>query len=194
MSLDRPDEESFDGRDLSVAIVAARFNPRMVDGLLRHCRQVLVENNVSEERIEVVRVPGSNEIPYAVGMLANSGQFDVIVGLGLVMAGETPHHEVIADSTGMMLQQIAVSSEIPVINGIVVVHTEAQAEARCLGEINRGREFGLAALEMGVLGQHLVDNLNDMDAALGDLGAFDEESGPEFWEGFGEKGDNPWKL
>lgn len=193
MSLDRPEEESFDGRDLSVAIVAARFNPRMVDGLLRNCLQVLLEHEVSEERVEIVRVPGSNEIPYAVGMLANTGNFDVIVGLGLVMAGETPHHEVIADSTGHALQQIAVSSEVPVINGIVVVHTEAQAEARCLGEINRGREFGLAALEMGLLGQHLVDTLNDVDAALEDIGAFDDDA-DQPWDGFGDKGNDPWKL
>lgn len=187
MSLDTPPEESFDGTALTVGIVAARFNPRMVDGLLHNCVQVLLENNVGRDRIQIVRVPGSNEIPYAASMLANSGDYDVLIGLGLVMAGETPHHEVIANSTGLAMQQIGIQTEVPVINGIVVVHTAEQAEARCVGSINRGREFGLAALEMGLLGQQLVDQLNDIADALEEL----EGEGP--WDGMSNQGD-PWKL
>lgn len=190
MSLDRPEEQQFDGSALTVGIVAARFNAELVDGLLRNCLQVLLEAGVTQERVEVIRVPGSNELPYAASMLANSGQFDVIVVLGLVFAGETPHHEVIAQSTGFALQQIGIQSEVPVINGIVVVHNAAQAEARCLGAINRGREFGCAALEMGLLGQSLLDQLNDL------TDAFDELEGKEPWDGLsGEPSDkNPWKL
>lgn len=185
MSLDRPEEQTFDGSALTVGIVAARFNPRMVDGLLDNCLRALIEGNVDQERIQVVRVPGSNEVPYALSMLAHTGQFDVLVGLGLVLAGETPHHEVIVNSTGWAMQRIGLETEVPVINGIVVVNTPEQAEARAIGTLNRGREFGLAALEMGLISQQLVDQLNDAADALGDL--------EEPWDGLSDKGD-PWKL
>lgn len=185
MSLDPPEEQTFDGSQLAVGIVAARFNPQMVDGLLNNCLQALLEGQVDKDRIQVVRVPGSNEVPYALSMLAAGGQFDVLIGLGLVMAGETPHHEVIADSTGGALQQIAIENEVPVINGIVVVNTPEQAEARTTGKLNRGREFGLAALEMGLLGQQLMGQLDELTEAFGDLA--------DPWGGAPGK-DDPWKL
>lgn len=187
MSLDQPEALEIDGRDLRFAIAAARFNPRLVDGLLENCVAVLADAGVEPTNIDVLRVPGSNELPYVAAMLAKSFQYDAIVVLGLVLAGETPHHEVIADSTGQAIQRISLDTETPVINGIVVVHTPEQAEARCVGEINRGREFGLAALEMAVLKQGLVARLDELDAQNGNKG--DDEP----WDGFSSKG-NPWKL
>ncbi|MFP4282964.1 MAG: 6,7-dimethyl-8-ribityllumazine synthase [Opitutales bacterium] len=189
MSLDQPEALDIDARDLRFAIVAARFNPRLVDGLLENCVAVLSDAGAEPYNIEVVRVPGSNELPYAAAMLAKSFQYDAIVVLGLVLAGETPHHEVIADSTGSALQRIGLDTEVPVINGIVVVHTAAQAEARCVGEINRGREFGLAALEMAALKQAMTARLDELDAQNKPGEGEDDDS----WDGMSSKG-NPWKL
>lgn len=189
MSLDQPEALSIDGRDLRFAIVAARFNPALVKALLENCVQAMAEAGVQPENIEVLRVPGSNELPYAAAMLAKSFQYDAVVVLGLVLAGETPHHEVIADSTGNALQRISLDTETPVINGIVVVHTMEQAEARCRGDINRGREFGLAALEMAVIKQAMVSRLDEIDAE----NKANQQGGDEPWDGFSSKG-NPWKL
>ncbi len=215
--MDNPTEEQFDGSPLSVGIVAARFNPRMVDGLIINCTKALLENGVDEDFIEIVRVPGSNEIPYAATLMAKSAEYDVVICLGLVFAGETPHHEVIAQSTGFALQQIAMTFEVPIINGIVVVQTEEQAEARCHGSINRGREFGLAGLEMGLVGRDMTEDLHLFDdpemnqAFLEEAEAFlkgtdnldalyeDEDMDDEDleddspWGGKPDK-DNPWKL
>ena len=188
MSLDGPGEIDIEGAGLRFAIVAARFNSRLVDGLMTQAISVLDAAGVAPQDIEVARVPGSNEIPYAAAMLAKGGEFDAVIGLGLVLAGETPHHEVIADSTGQALQRIAIDTEIPVINGIVVVHTEAQAEERCLGRINRGREFGLAALEMAVLKRELVARLDELEHRAAEEGEQDEP-----WDGMSPKG-NPWKI
>lgn len=189
MSLDQPEALQIDGRELRFAIIAARFNPRLVDGLLENCVHALAEARVNPMNIEVLRVPGSNEIPYAAAMMAKSLQYDAIITLGLVLAGETPHHEVIVHSTGIALQRISIETEIPVINGIVVVNTPEQAEARCVGEINRGREFGHSALEMASLKLGLVARLDEIDAQnpQGPAG------GHEPWDGFSSKG-NPWKL
>ena len=186
MSLDQPEEIAIDGTGLRLGVVAARFNPRMVEGLLERCIEVWARAGVSPRDIEVLRVPGSNEVPFALTMLAKTLQYDALVGLGLVMAGETPHHEVIADSTGYAMQRIGIETETPVINGIVVVLNEEQAAARCLGAINRGREFGRAALEMAVLKREMVRRLDELDAE-----AENEGDGP--WDGLSQKG-NPWKL
>lgn len=179
MSDDAPAFDHADTREISIGIAAARYNGQLVDHLLRRTRETLQEQGVSSEAIEIYRVPGSNELPFAAEMLAQSGDFSAIIALGVVVAGETPHHEIIATSTALALQQAASSAMVPVINGIIVCHTRAQAEARTTGAIDRGREFALAAIEMAIVGDELVERAQVSDAwlaenFLGELGDFDE--------------------
>jgi 6,7-dimethyl-8-ribityllumazine synthase len=96
----------------------------------------------------IERAPGSAELPYAASLLAKSGQFDAIIVIGLVIAGDTNHHNVIGESTANALHNLSIQSEVPIINGIIVVENQEQAEARAGTEINRGKEFAEAALEM----------------------------------------------
>lgn len=149
MSQDIPSEHSIDGRDLHVGIAAARFNESFVAALLKNVTITLTDFKAPEA--EIIRVPGSNELPYAANLLASSGKFDVIISLGLVLAGETQHHHHIADSTATALHQVSIETGVPVINGIIVVENKEQAETRCQGSLNRGREFAKAALEMAHL-------------------------------------------
>ncbi|CAI8268724.1 MAG: 6,7-dimethyl-8-ribityllumazine synthase [Opitutia bacterium UBA7350] len=149
MSKDNPNEININGQNLGVGIAAARFNEALVEALLRNTLQTLTEYKTSDPK--VVRVPGSNELPYAANLLASSGAFDVVITLGLVLAGETQHHQQIAHSTAASLQQISIKTKVPIINGIIVVENAEQAEARCQGSLNRGREFAKAALEMARL-------------------------------------------
>ncbi len=128
------------------AIVAARFNQTLVDSLVTHTCQTLKSAGTSPPVIE--RTPGSNELPYAVSLLAESCQFDSIIAIGLVVAGATNHHNVIGESCASALHKIAIKTHLPIINGITIVETHAQAEERAGEKINRGREFALAALEM----------------------------------------------
>ena len=76
------------------------------------------------------------------------GSFDAIICIGVVIAGDTNHHDLIADSTASALFDLSIAKKVPVINGILVVNNLAQAEARAGDEINRGKEFAQAALEM----------------------------------------------
>ena len=149
MSQDIPSDLKMDGANLRIGIAAARFNESYVDTLLENTVQTLAECNASEP--EILRVPGSNELPYAANLLAGFPQVDAVIVLGLVLAGETEHHNHIAQSTGIALQQISIASKVPVINGIIVVENADQAAARCGGNLNRGREFAKAALEMAQL-------------------------------------------
>jgi 6,7-dimethyl-8-ribityllumazine synthase len=151
MSQDYLSESLVDGSGLSFAIVAARYNCKFVDHLLKRVITTLVEASVEESDITTIRVPGSHEIPFAANLLAETGDFQCVIGLGVVIAGETDHHNVIGMNVSKALIQIGLDSGIPVINGILVVATKAQAEARCGEEIDRGADFGVAALEMATL-------------------------------------------
>jgi 6,7-dimethyl-8-ribityllumazine synthase len=79
------------------------------------------------------------------------GRLDVVVGLGVLIGGDTSHHEVVGRSVSQAFQTVALATRTPVINGVIVANTRAQAEARCRGKINRGAEFAAAALEMAAL-------------------------------------------
>lgn len=134
---------------MRIGIAAARFNPALVDGLLARVREVLRGAGVKEADITVVRVPGSHEVPWAASRLVRKR--DCAIALGVLIGGDTNHHEMVGQSVSQALQRIAVDSGVPVINGVIVVESEAQAEARCLGAIDRGAEFARAALEMAAL-------------------------------------------
>jgi len=100
-------------------------------------------------------VPGSHEVPWAAGELARRKGCDVVIALGLLIGGATNHHEMVGQSVSQALQQIALTSRVPVINGVIVTNTQAQARARCSGRINRGAEFAHAALAMVILKRKL---------------------------------------
>lgn len=150
MSLAAPSEKVIKGDAFRVGIVAARFNGELVDALLDRVVAKLRAAGVKEKAIAVVRVPGSHEVPWAASELAR-GRRDVVIGLGVLIGGDTSHHEMVGQSVSHALQGVALATRIPVINGVIVTNTRAQAEARCRGRIDRGAEFAAAALEMAVL-------------------------------------------
>lgn len=185
MSTDKPERLAIDGEGCRVAIIAARYNFQLVNSLLESVLQTLDTCGVKAEDLETFRVPGSNEIPHIAGMVAKTGAFDVIIGLGVVIAGETDHHAIITESTAHALHSVGIRFEVPVINGILAVNTRDQAEARITGELDRGSEFAHAALEMAQLNNQLQKRIFDeeMDNALDELDWLDDldEEDPEDW-------------
>jgi 6,7-dimethyl-8-ribityllumazine synthase len=141
------------GRAFKVGIAAARYNETFVGGLLTQVTAALRAAGVKAKNLEVVRVPGSNELPVAVQRLAARRRPDVLIALGVIVRGDTIHYELIAGAVTQALQTVALAARTPVINGVVVAENAAQAKARCLGKINRGAEFARAALEMAALGR-----------------------------------------
>ncbi len=146
MSLDIPSVQEIDGSGLRLAVLASRYNEALVDSLVGHACAVIEASGADKPVID--RVPGAAELPFAAATLAKQNFFDAIICIGVVIAGDTNHHEIIGDSTATALLDISVSQGVPVINGILVVNNLAQAEARAGRTINRGKEFAHAALEM----------------------------------------------
>ncbi len=161
MSLDKGQMPDLDVSDLKIGVAASRFNKNLVDALLNDGVKCMVAKGIKAENICAVRVPGAAELPFICEMLASSGKFDAVMALGVVIAGETPHHEIIANSTATALQSIAVTTKTPMINGIVVTNNEKQAQDRTVGSIARGAEFAEAAMEMGFHNKNLRKKLGE---------------------------------
>ncbi len=183
MSTDSPLLEKFreKAEGLKFGIVAARFNGEFADALLKGVQSTLETAGVSAEDIETIRVPGSHEVPYAVSMLAETEEYDCLIALGVLIGGDTQHHIMVGTNTGLILQKIAVDSEIPVINGIIVAENREQAEVRCTGAINRGKEFAMAALEMAALNVQLSERLENLDSLSGEFPGGPAD-GPAIWK------------
>jgi 6,7-dimethyl-8-ribityllumazine synthase len=140
------------GAGFRFALIAARYNARFVDGLL-HAAVATLERAGAPEP-EVLRVPGSWEIPVVVAAVARRprGRPDAILCFGVIWQGETTHAQHIGDEVSAALMRLAVDSGIPVIHQVLSVSTEEQAVARCLNpETNRGVEAARTALEMATL-------------------------------------------
>ena len=138
--------------DARYAIVASRWNPRIVDALVEGALAALREHGVGDAAIDLVRVPGAWEIPQAAAKLAASGGRCAILALGCVVRGDTRHYEHVADGCADGLMRVALEYRLPVLNGVLAVERHADAEARAGGAHgNKGEEVALAALEMADL-------------------------------------------
>jgi 6,7-dimethyl-8-ribityllumazine synthase len=138
------------------AIVVARFNAEITEGLLAGALAALEAAAVPEDRITIVRVPGAFEIPMAALRLAESGRFDAIVCLGCLIKGDTMHFEYIADATAHGIMDASAATGVPIAFGVLTTLTDEQAEVRAApGPENKGREAALAAVEMATLFRRL---------------------------------------
>jgi 6,7-dimethyl-8-ribityllumazine synthase len=126
-----------------------------VESLLKRVQSGLSAAGVKERNVSLVRVPGSNELPVAARMLVDGGKPDAIIALGVIIRGGTIHFELIATAATNGLMDVALSSRVPVINGVIVAENIGQARARCAGRIDRGAEFADAAVAMAALRRRL---------------------------------------
>jgi len=143
-------------RPLRFAIITTRWNASITDALLDAAYQCLISHDVSNESIDVLRVPGAWEIPLLAARLAAQHQHAALITLGCVIRGDTRHYEHVADRCSEALMQVQLAHGIPVLNGVLAVERIEDAENRAGGSHgNKGEECALAALEMVNLLQHL---------------------------------------
>jgi 6,7-dimethyl-8-ribityllumazine synthase len=141
---------------LRFGIAAARYNVDLADALLSDCLDTLAKAGADTRDIKILRVPGSFEVTAAAAKLARSGKCDCVIGLGILLQGETPHAQHIGDAVADGLTNIAIHLDVPTVFGIVTANTLKQARVRCLGKKhNRGREAALTAIEMARLWKSL---------------------------------------
>ncbi len=148
-----------DASGLRFAIVVSRFNEELTAQLAADAFHCLEENGAEDPDIGTFDVPGAYEIPVVVSELAKSGNFDAVIALGVVVEGETPHAQMIGDSTGIALLDIARETGIPVINEIVGTRSWEQAVARCTrSRTSRGWYAAEAAIETAQVLKQIRDS------------------------------------
>ncbi len=145
--------------DLRFGIVVSRFNGFITERLLAAARDALERAGALEKQVEIVRVPGSFELPLAAKKLAGTGRFDAIIAIGCVLRGETPHYDYVCSETARGIQLAQMDTGVPVIFCVLTCDTLEQAIERAgLKGGNKGFEAGLAAIEMAHLSRKLAGN------------------------------------
>jgi 6,7-dimethyl-8-ribityllumazine synthase len=141
-----------DATGLRFGIVVSRFNEFITDRLLRSAYDGLLRSGATEKGVNIVRVPGSFEIPSAARTLAETGKYDAIICLGCLLRGDTAHYDVIVNEVTRGIGQSAQETGVPHAFGVLTCDTLEQAIDRAgLKMGNKGFEAALAAVEMANL-------------------------------------------
>lgn len=134
------------------AIVASRWNDFLTSKLIDGAVEGLESLGASEQSVEVFMVPGSFELPSTARKIAEKGEFDAIIALGVVIRGETAHFDYVAGEAAKGIGQVSMQTGVPVMFGVVTANTLEQAINRCgVKAGNKGYEAALSAVEIANL-------------------------------------------
>lgn len=134
---------------IRVGIVAARFNEFITSKLLAGALDGLTRHNVSEDDIDVAWVPGAFEIPLIASKMAKCGKYDAVICLGAIIRGSTSHYDYVCSEVSKGVAQVALSSEVPVMFGVLTTETIEQAIERAGTKAgNKGFDCASGAIEM----------------------------------------------
>src|SRR3984893_7168997 len=149
---------ALDAAGLRFGLVVSRFNGFITERLLAGALEALEQGGASAEQTEIVRVPGSFEIPLAAKKMALAGRRDAIIAIGCVLRGETAHFDYVATEVARGVQLAQMDTGVPIIFCVLTCDTLEQAIDRAgLKGGNKGHEAGVAAVEMANLSKHLRD-------------------------------------
>ena len=145
-------EGQLDARGLRVAIIVSRFNSFITDRLLEGALDGIRRTGGDPDAAELIRVPGSWEMPVVAAELARQNRHDAIICLGAVIRGETPHFDYVAGNAASGLAHIAADTGVPVAFGILTTNTVEQAIDRAGAKSgNKGFDAAMTAIEMANL-------------------------------------------
>ncbi len=138
--------------DIKVAIVVARFNDLVTNKLLSGCLDCLsrhgIDTSESSSQLDIAWVPGSFELPLVCQTLAKTGRYQVVITLGAVIRGDTPHFDVVINESSKGIAAVSRETGIPVIFGVLTTDTMQQALERAGVKSNLGWAYALQAIEM----------------------------------------------
>ena len=127
---------------------------RLLDGAI----DALESSGASESAVEVFKVPGAFELPLASLKAAESGKFDAVIALGIVIRGETPHFDFVAGEAAKGITQASLKTGVPVLFGVITADTVEQAMNRSgLKAGNKGFEAAMSAIEVASLYSQMAD-------------------------------------
>jgi 6,7-dimethyl-8-ribityllumazine synthase len=142
-------EGKLSAEGLKFGIVVGRFNSFITERLLEGAIDCIIRHGGSKENIDIVKVPGSFEIPLTAKKLAKSGKYDAVICLGAVIRGSTPHFDYVANEVTKGIAQVSLETEVPISYGILTTDTIEQAVERAGTKMgNKGFDAAMVAIEM----------------------------------------------
>ena len=145
-------EGGLNAQGFKFAIVSSRFNHFITDRLCEGAVDALVRHGAADEDIELLKVPGSFEIPLFTKKLAKAGTYDAIICVGAVIRGGTPHFDYVAAEVSKGIASVMLDHETPIAFGILTTDTIEQAIERAGTKSgNKGWAAAVAAIEMASL-------------------------------------------
>ena len=136
-------------KEMKIGIVVARFNEFITSKLLSGAVDALTRHDVADACIDVAWVPGAFEIPLIASKMANSGKYDAVICLGAVIRGNTSHYDYVCSEVSKGVAQVSMSSQIPVMFGVVTTENIEQAIERAGTKAgNKGYDAAMGAIEM----------------------------------------------
>ena len=143
------DQGTLSAKGFRFAIVASRWHDSIVSRLIEGARNALRELSADQDAIEIFRVPGSFEIPLCALKAAESGKFDAVICLGVIIRGQTPHFEYIANETARGISEVSMKTGVPLLFGVITAENVDQAIDRAGVKLgNKGFEAATAAVEL----------------------------------------------
>lgn len=143
------------------AIVVSRWNDFLTSKLLDGALDALESTGADENAIEIFKVPGSFELPLTSLKAAESGDFDAVIAIGVVIRGETPHFDYVAGQAASGIAEASMKTGIPVVFGVVTTDTVEQAINRSgVKSGNKGYEAAMSAIEVVNLYRTMADREN----------------------------------
>jgi 6,7-dimethyl-8-ribityllumazine synthase len=137
------------GTGMSVAIVVSRFNELLGGRLLAGAKDALTRHGVAEDAIDVAWVPGAFEIPLLAKRMAQTGRYDAVLALGVVIRGATPHFDYVAAEVSKGVAHVSLDTGVPVSFGVITADNIEQAVERAGTKAgNKGWDAAEAAIEM----------------------------------------------
>jgi 6,7-dimethyl-8-ribityllumazine synthase len=130
-------------------LVVSRFNNFITERLLEGALDALMRHGGKDENIEIVRVPGSFEIPLLAKQMASSGRFDAVICLGALIRGGTIHFDVLSAEVTKGVAQVGLETGVPITFGVITTDTLEQAIERAGTKMgNKGWEAAESAIEL----------------------------------------------
>ena len=145
-------EGELHAKGLKFGIIVSRFNDFITGKLLEGAKDALLRHGAKEDDIDVVRVPGSFEIPLVAKKMAMKGAYNAIICLGTIIRGATPHFEYVASEASKGIASASMETGIPMAFGIITSDTIEQAVERAGTKSgNKGWDAAITAIEMAQL-------------------------------------------
>ena len=145
-------EGSLSAKGFKFAIVVSRVNELITNQLLDGAKNTLIRHGASEASIDIIKVPGSFELPIAVQKAAKSKKYGSIIAIGAIIKGQTSHYDFLSSQVTNDLSRVALDTGVPVALGVITTETVEQAIDRSgVKGGNRGSDAALSAIEMANL-------------------------------------------